>query len=184
MIDIYFNLIIFFIVSILYFFSIIGFGKTIIKKNSNYFEAYLDGTILTLIIGYLIYITYGTNLIINITIFCIGLILYFKINKELKSIKNIYIISLLFLIFSILIISKTHEDFNGYHYFSIYEIFNHNLRIGVSSLNNRFFHSSNLVLNQSMIVLPYFNFKLIHLPVFFIYFSVLCYFITNIYNIT
>ena len=180
MLDLYFKLIIFFIVSLLYFYSVAGYGKIITDKNSNYFETYLDGTILLLILSYLIYVTFGTNLIINIFIIFMGLILYFKLNIEFKTIKNKDIIFLLLSIFSILIISKTHEDFNGYHYFSIYEIFNHNLRIGVSNLNGRFFHSSLLVLNQTLIILPYFDFKLVHLTSFFIYFCVVGYFITTL----
>jgi hypothetical protein len=175
--DLYFKLILFFATSILYFLSVVGYGKIITNKNSNYFEAYLDGTILLLIISYFIYITYGTNLIINSIILFNGLILYFKFYKNFKTIKFRYIFYLLLSIFSVLIISKTHEDFNLYHYFSIFEIYNHNLRIGVSNLNNKFFHSSLLALNQSIVVLPYFSFKLVHLPTFFIYFSVLGYFI-------
>lgn len=181
MIDLYSKVIILFVISFVYFFSIVGYGKVILNKDSNYFEAYFDGTILLLLISYLIYITSGTNHIINIIILLVGLILYFKFYKELKSIKYKYIIYLLLSIFSVLIISKTHEDFNLYHYFSIFEIYNHNLRIGVSNLNDRFFHSSLLALNQSIIVLPYFDFKLVHLPSFFIYFSVIGYFIVTLF---
>ena len=50
MIELFFKTIIFFTISFVYFFSIIGYGKVIVNKNSNYFEAYLDGTILLLII--------------------------------------------------------------------------------------------------------------------------------------
>jgi hypothetical protein len=180
--DLYFKLILLYTISILYFLSVVGYGKIITNKNSNYFEAYLDGTILLLILSYFIYITSGTNLIINTVILFIGLILNYKFYKKLKSIKYVYIFYLLLSIFSVLIISKTHEDFNSYHYFSIFEIYNHNLRIGVSNLNNRFFHSSLLALNQSIIVLPYFSFKLVHLPSFFIYFSVLGYFIEILFS--
>jgi len=123
MIDIYAKTVIFFTISFVYFFSIVGYGKVIVNKNSNYFEAYLDGTILLLIISYIIYITSGTNQIVNIIILSVGLILYFKFYKELKSTKYQYIFYLLLSIFSVLIISKTHEDFNGYHYFSIFESF-------------------------------------------------------------
>ena len=180
--DLYFKLILFYAISVLYFLSVVGYGKILANKNSNYFEAYLDGTILLLIISYFIYITYGTNSIINSVILFVGLILYFNFYKKFKSIKFRYIFYLLLSIFSVLIISKTHEDFNLYHYFSIFEIYNHNLRIGVFNLNDRFFHSSLLALNQSIIVLPYFSFKLVHLPSFFIYFSVLGYFIIILFS--
>ena len=156
--DLYFKLILFYAISVLYFLSVVGYGKILANKNSNYFEAYLDGTILLLIISYFIYITYGTNSIINSVILFVGLILYFNFYKKFKSIKFRYIFYLLLSIFSVLIISKTHEDFNLYHYFSIFEIYNHNLRIGVSNLNDRFFHSSLLALNQSIIVLTIFQF--------------------------
>ena len=180
--DLYLKLILFFVLSILYFWSVSGYGQIITNKNSNYFETYLDGTILLLILSYTIYLSIGTNFIINIIILLIGLILYFFNKKILRSINNKNIFFLLISIFSVLIISKTHEDFNNYHYFSIFEIFNHNLRIGVSKLNKYFFHSSLLTLNQSLLVLPYFEFKLVHLPIFLIYFSTVGYFIITLFE--
>ena len=182
MIEPYIKTIFFLTISFIYFFSTIGYGKIIANKNSNYFEAYLNGTITLLIISYLFYVTLGTNSIINIVILLVGLILYFKFYKENTDIKKKYIFYLLLSIFSVLIISKTHEDYNNYHYFSIFEIYNHGLRIGVSNLNESFIHSSLLALNQSIIVLPYFDFKLTHLPSFFIYFSVIGYFITILFS--
>lgn len=182
--DLYLKLIIFYIISILYFWSVVGYGKVFSNKYSNYFETYLDGTIILLILSYMIYLTIGTNYAINIIIVSIGLIFYLLKQKFLKSISYRYIFLLLLSIFSILIISKTHEDFNNYHYFSVYEVFNHNLRIGVFKLNKYFFHSSLLIHNQALLILPYFNFKLIHLPIFFIYFSILGYFIVTIFENT
>ena len=75
--DLYLKLILFFIISILYFWSVAGYGKIITNKYSNYFETYFDGTILLLILSYIIYVTAGTNLIINILIIIIGLYLNF-----------------------------------------------------------------------------------------------------------
>ena len=180
--DLYLKLVIFFIVSFLYFWSVVGYGKIIGNKESNYFENYLNGTILLLILSYLIYITIGTNIIINTIIIFIGLVLNYFIKKTFKSINKKNIFLLLLSIFSILLISKTHEDFDGYHYFSISEIFNHNLRIGISKLNGYFFHSSLLKFNQSILVLPYFDFKLVHLTTFLVYFSTLGYFITILFE--
>jgi len=180
--DLYLKLILFFIISILYFVSVAGYGKIITNKNSNYFETYIDGSILILISSFIIYFTIGTNLIINTIIIFIGLILYFFNNKTFKTIKYKSLFLLFFSLFSILIVSKTHEDFNNYHYFSIYEVFNHNLRIGVFNLNSYFFHSSLLIHNQAALVLPYFNFKLVHLPTFLIYFSTIGYFIVILFE--
>ena len=180
--NLYINFIIFFIISFLYFFSVVGYGTLMTKKNSIYFENYFNGLILLLILSYIIYVSIGTNLIINSIIIFIGLILYFFNKKKLKSISTKSIFFLFLSIFSILIISKTHEDFNLYHYFTIFEIFNHNLRIGVTHLNERFFHSSLLALNQSFLVLPYLDFKLVHLVPFFIYFSTIGYFFTILFS--
>ena len=175
--DLYLKLILFFIISILYFWSVTGYGKIITNKYSNYFETYFDGTILLLILSYIIYVTTGTNLIINILIIVIGLYLNFFNTKIFKNITHKSFFLLFLSLFSILVISKTHEDFNNYHYFSINEIFNHNLRIGISKINSYYIHISLLTHNQSLLFLPYFKFKLVHLPIFLIYFSTLGYFI-------
>ncbi|MDC1378847.1 hypothetical protein N8267_03140, partial [Pelagibacteraceae bacterium] len=181
MIELTLKLVLFFLLGIAYFYSLTGYGKILGTKDSNYFDLQLDGTIILLLLSYLIYITIGTNLTLNIIIFVAGLILYLNHKVELNSLKFLNLILSFFLIFSILIISKTHEDFNTYHYFSIFEIFNNNLRIGISNLNGRFFHSSLLTLNQSIIVLPYLNFKLVHLPTFYIYFCTVGYFISVLF---
>jgi hypothetical protein len=180
--DLYIKLISFFIISILYFWSVAGYGKIITDKNSNYFEKYFDGTILILILSFAIYLTIGTNLIINTIIVFTGLILYFFNIKKIKNVKYKSLFLLFLSLFSILIISKTHEDFNNYHYFSIYEVFNNNLRIGVFNLNNYYIHSSLLIHNQASLVLPYLDFRLVHLPTFLIYFSTLGYFITILFE--
>ena len=84
--DLYLKLILLFIISILYYWSVTGYGKILTNKNSNYFETYLDGTILLLILSYIIYLTIGTNLIINSLIIFFGLILNFFNTKIFKSI--------------------------------------------------------------------------------------------------
>ena len=182
MIELTLKLVLFFLLSIVYFYSLTGYGKILSTKDSNYFDLQLDGTIILLLLSYLIYVTIGTNLTLNIIIIVSGLILYLNYKVELNTLKFFNLVLSFFLIFSILVISKTHEDFNSYHYFSIFEIFNNNLRIGISNLNGRFFHSSLLTLNQAITVLPYINFKLVHLPIFSIYFCVIGYFISVLFT--
>ena len=180
--DLYLKLIALCIITVLYFWSIVGYGKFITNQNSNYFETYFNGTILILILSYIIYLTTGTNLIINTFVLISGLVLCCLNKKKFKIITHKNFFLLFFSIFSILLISKTHEDFNNYHYFSIHEVFHNNLRIGIFNLNSYFIHSSLLKFNQSLLVLPYFDFKLIHLPVFLIYFSTLGYFIIILFE--
>lgn len=168
--------------SLIYFYSVSGYGKLIDNIKTNIFEKFIIGNLVLLLIGYLIYLTIGTNFIINITIIFLGFIffLFYKKEQDTAEFKNVLL--LLILTFSVLIISKTHEDFNSYHYFSIYEIFNNNLRIGVTNLNTRFFHSSLLAINQSLVIIPYLNFKVVHLATFFLYFSTIGYFITILFS--
>lgn len=78
------------------------------------------------------------------------------------------------LFFSLLLISKTHEDFTGYHIQSINEIFYNKLTFGVVNINAA--HISLLSYVQALYFLPIFDSKLIHIPVFLIYISTLGYF--------
>jgi len=177
--------IVYFFLSIIYFYSITGYGKLLInphyirKDSFNFFELPIFGIIVHLIGGYLIYLTIGTNLFINTCILITGLFLFFFYKKELNKVNIKFVSLILFSIFIVLLISKTHEDFTLYHLFSISEIFNNQLRIGITKINLKFFSSSLLNFNQSLIVLPFFGFKIIHLPVFLIYFLTLGYFINN-----
>ena len=175
MIEEFFKLLFLFIISISYFYSVSGFGKTLKAKYTNFFDLQFEGTIILLILGYTIYLTIGINVYLNILILSLGIIFYFFIGKNFIRVEFKYLLLLFLLIFSVLIISKTHEDFNGYHYFSIHEVFNNRLRIGVSYFNERFFHSSLLVFNQALTVLPFLDLKLVHLPVFIIYLSTVVY---------
>ena len=171
-----FKLILFFIFGLIYFYSVAGYGSILSKKNSNIFEQQFDGNIILLIFGYILYLTIGFSSLLNLSIIILGLILFLK--KRKKNIPKLrYIVFLFASLFSILIISKTHEDFNNYHYFSIFEVFNNGLRIGVSKINTYWIHSSLLKFNQALIVLPFLNFNIIHLPIFIIYLSTVGYFI-------
>ncbi len=177
MIELIFKLLLFYILSLAYFYSVTGYGKLISNKNSNFFELQLDGTIVLLLIGYIFYLSIGINGLLNCIIVFFGFILFFFHKKKNVIVKFNYILLLFILLFSVLLISKTHEDFNSYHLFSISELFNNSLRIGISKLNMYYMHSSHLTLNQALTVFPYLNFKIIHLPIFIIYISVLGYFL-------
>jgi len=183
-----FETIVFFLISLIYFFSVSGLGKLLFISNSNYqdnfnfFELFIYGLIAKTIIGFLLYISVGTNEYINIFILFSGFFLFLYYKKKLNLVNLKYIFLLLILIFSVLLISKTHEDFIQYHLFSIEEIFNNQLRIGITKINFKFFHASLLSYSQSLIVIPILNFKLVHLPIFFIYFSVVGYFIWTLFN--
>ena len=77
MIEITLKLILFFLISLLYFYSSIGYGKILANNKSNFFDLYIDGTITLLIVGYFLYISIGINHLFNIIIILAGLILFF-----------------------------------------------------------------------------------------------------------
>ena len=180
MTNFFLNFLLFISIYIFGFLSLSGFGKVLINQNNNsknFFDLQIFGTIFLLVFSYFLYLTIGTSYILNILILFLGILSYFFYKKELNQVKLIYLLVLLLLILPVLLISKTHEDFNTYHFFSIYEVFNNSLRIGVSNLNDRFFHSSLLIHNQSLYVFPFLNFKMVHLPIIYIYISTIGYFL-------
>ena len=77
MIEITLKLILFFLISLIYFYSLTGFGKILANNKSNFFDLYIDGTIILLILSYFLYISVGINHIFNIIILVTGLLLFF-----------------------------------------------------------------------------------------------------------
>ena len=176
------NLFLFYLFYFLFFVATLGYGRIICfsiftNKRANFFDPIFFGTLFYLLIGYVLYLTLGISHYTNITVLVFGIILFFWKKNETKilNIPNIFIFLLIF--FSGLLTSKTHVDFSAYHFFSIYQIFDSKLTIGLPLINFRFAHASLLSFNQSLFVLPFFNFKLINLPIFFIYISTVGYFL-------
>ena len=82
MLNILFNTTLFFLISIFFYLSISGYGKILIKRTNNFFELTFFGLLIKIIIGYIIYVTIGTNEFINILLIIIGLVLYFFYKKK------------------------------------------------------------------------------------------------------
>lgn len=181
---------VFILTYILLFFSISGYGKYLSKKfnniliANNYFEYQIYGTIFALIISFIIQNIFGVNTYFNIFFFTIGFCLYIFTNNFIKNIKTSQILLLLFSLLSVLIISKTHEDFNSYHFFSINELYENKLRIGVNELSHRFFHSSLIGYVQILYVFPFLEYKLVHFPIFYLYVTTIGYFLYIVFNKT
>jgi len=127
-------------------------------------------------------ISFGFNIYSNLIIALTGLCLYFFYRKDLNLllVKKIFLYVLIF--FSLLLISKTHEDFTGYHIQSINDIFYNKLTFGIANFNINVAHTSLLSYVQALYFLPLFNSKLIHIPVFLIFFSTLGYFYVVLKN--
>jgi hypothetical protein len=180
--EIFFNLTVFYIVTLLFFLSFSGYGKILLtlifdkKFNYNPFEIPIFGLIFYLIIGYLSYITIGFNSYLNLFLLSSGIyFFYYSFNK--KDFNYIFRSSFLILLFfSLLLISKTHEDFPSYHFLGIKDIFENKLTLGGANILLTFAHISLFSYVQSLIVMPIYVYKFIHIPIFVIYFATLGYF--------
>jgi hypothetical protein len=181
-VKIFFNLIAFYTITLFFFLSLSGYGKILLnlifdkKSNYNLFEISIFGLIFYLIIGYLLYFTIGFNSYLNLFLLLGGIFsfYYFFSKKDFNYIFRSSFLILLF--FSLLLISKTHEDFPSYHFLGIKEIFENKLTLGSANILITFAHISLFSYVQSLIVMPYYFYKFIHIPIFIIYFATLGYF--------
>ena len=180
--EIFFNLIVFYIVTLLFFLSFSGYGKILLtlifdkKFNYNPFEISIFGLIFYLIIGYLSYITIGFNSYLNLFLLLSG-IYFFYYSFDKKDFNYIFRSSFLILLFfSLLLISKTHEDFPSYHFLGIKDNFENKLTLGGTNILLTFAHISLFSYVQSLLVMPIYFYKFIHIPIFVIYFATLGYF--------
>jgi hypothetical protein len=179
------ELILFYLFYLFIFISSSGYGKILISflsiqsKNVNYFELNLLGNILYLVIGYSLYLTSSINPIFNISLFFLGLGVYFFYQKNLNFISLKKIIFYLSLFFSALLISKLHEDFSTYHFPGLQEIFVNKLTLGSGNISLRLVHVSLLSYIQALYIFPFFEYKLINIPVLHIFISTVGYFFLN-----
>ena len=77
MIEEFFKLLFLLTISVFYFYSVSGFGKTLKTKYTNFFDLQFEGTIILLILGYVIYLTIGINVYLNILILALGIFFTF-----------------------------------------------------------------------------------------------------------
>jgi hypothetical protein len=180
--EIFLNIFAFYVFTLFYFFSLNGYGKLLLSlvfnKNLyfNPFEITLFGLIFNLIFGYALYLTLGFNSYSNLIFLLLGIVLfYFYFEK--KDIIYIFKSGLFILLFfSLVIISKTHEDFPSYHFQSIKDIFENKLTIGGANIDLRFAHASLFIFVQLFSIIPYFFYKFLHVSIFIMYFCLLGYF--------
>ena len=183
---IFLNTTIYFVALILAFFSFIGYGmfyqKVICRektKLNNIFNYSFFGIILLLPLGFFNYLILGNILWFNIIIILFGLL--FLLRKISKSESYLIIIfSLIF--FSGILISKTHEDFSVYHFQHLKELSDNFLKFGLGNLDERYVYSSNFSYLQLVFQLPYFGLKLLNIPSFLIYLSLIGYLFEEIRN--
>ena len=174
------NTTIYFVFLILSFYSFIGYGifyqKIICREKvelNNIFNYFFFGIILLLPMGFFNYLILGNILWFNLIIF-----LFRKISKD----KSYLIIILSLVFFSGILISKTHEDFSVYHFQHLKELSDSYLKLGLGNLDERYVYSSNFSYLQLIFQLPYYGLKLINIPSFLIYLSLIGYLFEEIRN--
>ena len=175
-----FDLILYYLSFLFLFFSISGYGiilhNTFISNiyNKNFFVYFFYGisiiTCITFFLNYLI----PSNKFFNLFIILIGTFFFLKNFKKFEYQINISLI-LSTLLFAGILVSKTHEDFLLYHYQNIVELTDANIKIGLGNLNEKYVYSSLLTYFQSYLNFPYLELKLVHLPVYLFFFSIVGY---------
>jgi hypothetical protein len=180
------NTIIYFIALVLSFYSFIGYGifyqKIICRESNklnNIFNYSFFGILLLLPLGFFNYLILGNSVWFNVVIILFGIL--FLLRKISKSESYLVIIfSLIF--FSGILISKTHEDFSVYHFQHLKELSDNFLKFGLGNLDERYVYSSNFSYLQLVFQLPYLGLKLLNIPSFLIYLSLIGYLFEEIRN--
>lgn len=179
--DLFFNLLFFLSIYILIFLSIAGNGFLISKLiNYNFSNIFLNFFIalpFLLLLGFLSYFLFGVNKIFNVVLLIFGTIFFFKNVKIDK--KLIFLILYLIVLFSGVIISKSHDDFTLYHFQYFNELVNLPIKIGIGNLDIRYSYSSMFVFIQTLFFFPYFEFNFFHVPSFLIFSSLVGYLFTT-----
>ncbi len=174
--------ILFFIATQLSYFSILGYGTFINKRqisisNVDLIINFVSGIIILNLLGILLYYTNINSSYINLFIFLLGLIIFFLNNEWLKYYKIIYL-NILF--FSGILISKLHEDW-PYHFNFIEQITLQKPIIGIGNIDDIHMLSASLFSYvQKIFFLPYFDFQLILVPVYLLYFNILVFLVNFI----
>tara|TARA_Y100000591_G_scaffold110542_1_gene94172 strand:- start:483 stop:2177 length:1695 start_codon:yes stop_codon:yes gene_type:complete len=171
----------FFFLSILIFFSTIGYGFIFLKLfklenfDYNFGIVGITGLFFLSIISSYSHLLFPHNYIHNIIIITVGLFsLIFNRMITLKEIKSQTI--LFVILFIALLIAKTNEDFGYYHLPNSIQFAEQKLQFGLGNLNHGFKHISSLFMIMSLNYLPFIDYYLFNLTnflflVFFVAFA-------------
>lgn len=181
------DIFVFFLTTFMSLLSFMGFGMFFNRyfllednKNiNNQFNFFFLGLVFILPFSFIYHLLVGSNEIINLAIIIFGFF-YYIYEMKFKGLKLSFFLTLIF--FSGLIISKTHEDFTSYHFQHIKELSDGSIKFGLANLDDRYFYSSIFSYVQSLYKLVYFDLRLIHIPIYLFYLSLIGYLWIEILN--
>ncbi len=164
------NIITFFIFFNLILLSVLGFGffaskiffKNRLKKNLGFVG--LFGLFFLLIYSYYSHFFIPHDYIHNVVILLIGLFLFIYYIKDFDFLSFKILLVVFLLLFSILLLFKTHDDFHYYHFPYTYYITQHSLLIGVGQFNHGFRTPSSIFYLNSLFYLPFAKYYLFYVP--------------------
>ena len=171
---IFYHLAIFFVSIVLFSFSIAGYGSLMRLKNENNFfiDIFLGFTVISFIIT-IFHFFFKINLAISLSIFFIGLVIYFKkknINFSFEFIKkNIFYIIIAFLLIPMFISQKYHEDFGYYHLPYALSFIEEKIVFGFANIDKPFVYNSIWLNLYPVFFYEDKNFDFLTLPSFILY---------------
>ena len=178
-----FNILLFFLLVHISFYSIVGYGNIINRSFKNIsienFISFSYGIIILCIFGQILYYLNINNKFLGIIIILVGLLFFrFKKNKELI-IKHLLINIALF---SGILISKLHEDWS-YHFNFIEQISNQKFLIGISNVDDiHILSSSYFAYAQKFFFFPIFEFKMVMTLTYLVFLNLSIFLIEFIIN--
>ena len=163
---------------ILFIISTIGYGiffkNHVFKdktKTENIFKYFFLGIIILFPLSFINYFIISYIAYTNIFIVIFGAMIF--INNNFKDLNKILLVTFIF--FSGTLISKTHEDFSVYHFQHIKEISDYYIKFGLANLDERYIYSSSFAYLQALTKIPYYELKLINIPTFAVFLSLIGY---------
>ncbi len=174
--------IVFFVATQISYFSILGFGSFIYRREISVSDIDLLinfslGIIVLNLLGVLFYYTNINSPYINLIVILFGFVVFF-LNHEWRKYYKVIYLNIFF--FSGLLISKLHEDW-PYHFNFIEQITLQKPIIGIGNVDDIHILSASLFSYlQKIFFLPYFDFKLILIPVYLLYFSIIVFLVNFI----
>ena len=175
---------IFFVISLVITFSIIGYGFLIndflkLKKiPTNLGLVGILGLFFLSIISNFTHIFIPHDYFHNLILIIFGLILlllYLRSGSKFKFSLNLLTITFS-LLFIGLIMAKTNEDYSYYHLPNSLQFAQQKLQFGLGNINHGFKHISSLFMLNSLFYLPFFDHYLFNLPnlIFLVFFVLFC----------